>query len=327
MAVAAEDLALDVGEHVVQLYEHDHELAQTVGRHLAAAIEAGDVVVVLATEPHRQAFEAELAAAGVDVARAVQERALVSLDAAATLASLMPQGRIDAGAFERVVGTVVREAAESGRKVRAYGELVCLLWDAGDVMSAIELEQLWNELSRAARFSLVCAYRSPPLAGSEHAQAFAEICHLHSSVHPSPGLADANCSTLPAAGEIARRFPVDASSPRAARRLVAEALRAWGHDSVLVERAQIVVSELATNALIHARTPFSVLVATDGPRVRISVSDASPIEPTLRDRDTSAPSGRGLQLVAALTSRWGVELGDQEKTVWAEVGAVTASAP
>ena len=78
------------GEHAVHFYEHDAELAKTVGRYLADAIDAGGSAVMIATETHRQAFEAELEAAGIDLAQAVADDTLVSLDAAQTLASFMP---------------------------------------------------------------------------------------------------------------------------------------------------------------------------------------------------------------------------------------------
>ena len=76
----------------------------------------------------------------------------------------------------------MRDAAASGRRVRAYGEMVALLWDAGDVLGAIELETLWHELGRELSFSLFCSYPASSVSGPEHAQALHQVCHLHSAV-------------------------------------------------------------------------------------------------------------------------------------------------
>ena len=81
----------------------------------------------------------------------------------------------------------MRRAAATGRPVRAYGEMVALLWEHGDVLAAIELEELWNDLGRELDFSLLCAYRSASVQGDEHAQALEQVRLLHSSELPGPG--------------------------------------------------------------------------------------------------------------------------------------------
>jgi anti-sigma regulatory factor (Ser/Thr protein kinase) len=81
----------------------------------------------------------------------------------------------------------------------------------------------------------------------------------------------------------------------------------------------VVVSELATNAVVHARSPFSVAARRQSSGVRLSVQDLSTAEPVIRSYTPMAPSGRGLQLVADLTSNWGVETTSAGKTVWAEL--------
>src|SRR5436305_11001812 len=83
------------GEHVVQFYDHEADLIQAVGDYLVAAAREGAAVIVIAAESHRQAFEAELAGAGIDVSRAVADGTLVCLDAADTMSLFMDDGRID----------------------------------------------------------------------------------------------------------------------------------------------------------------------------------------------------------------------------------------
>ncbi|MGB9184934.1 MAG: MEDS domain-containing protein [Solirubrobacteraceae bacterium] len=316
--MAVKDLALETGNHVVQFYEHESELAQTAGRYLSDAAQAGAVAIGIATEAHRHAFVAEFEAAGVDSAKARRDGRLILLDAATTLASFMPEGRIDREQFRQVVGSVIRQAGETGRPVRAYGEMVALLWDAGDVLATIELEKLWNELGRELEFSLLCGYHSQSVQEDEHAEALRQVCHLHSAVLPTPAHDDSD-AWRSAGTEVSAQFPAERDAPRSARHFVADALGRWGYADGLVDDAKLLVTELATNAVVHARSTFSVVARTGGPGVRVSVHDASPVEPTLRDGDPTAQSGRGLQLVAALSASWGVDVTAEGKTVWAEL--------
>jgi anti-sigma regulatory factor (Ser/Thr protein kinase) len=316
MVVEVADIAIDTGDHVVQFYEQELELAHTVGRYLSNAVRTSAVAVVIATEAHRHAFEAELKAAGIDPAQACREHMLIMLDASATMAAFMPEGQIDSAAFREVVGSVIRQAGDGGRAVRAYGEMVALLWDAGDVLAAIELEELWNDLGRELRFSLLCAYHSESVSGAEHAQALQQVCHLHSSVLAPREDAAAGPS---ARAGVSVEFAADRDAPRSARHFVADILARWGHAEALLEDARLIVTELATNAVLHAQAPFSVTTRAEGSRVRVSVRDRSPVGPTLREHDPAALSGRGLRLVATLSTDWGVDLADDGKTVWAEL--------
>ena len=89
-----------------------------------------------------------------------------------------------------------------------------------------------------------------------------------------------------------------------ARRFVRQALLAWHLDEV-VETALLLTSELATNAVLHARSTFAVLVARQGDQVRVDVLDASPVPPVRRHNSLTAATGRGVELVASLSSEWG----------------------
>jgi hypothetical protein len=242
--------------------------------------------------------------AGVDTARARREGSIIWFDAAETLSRFVTEGEVDPEGFRDVVGSVVRDAAATGREIKAYGEMVALLWEAGHVLGAIELEKLWNRLAAELRFSLFCAYHIQSVAGEEHADALHEVCRLHTAVMH----------------EAKARFRSGPDAPLAARRFVAGLLgrRPYG-DRIDPHDAQLVVSELATNAVIHAGTPFSVAVRSDGSSVRIAVQDWSSMQPVMRDMNPVALSGRGLRLIAMVSRAWGVEYGPNGKTVWAEL--------
>jgi anti-sigma regulatory factor (Ser/Thr protein kinase) len=118
-------------------------------------------------------------------------------------------------------------------------------------------------------------------------------------------------------------------APRAARAFVAETLAAWGIPAERIEAVQFVVSELVTNAVLHAPDgqKIGVQLLCDDDGVRVLVSDASANEPRRREPDPSLPEdGRGVQLVDAFADRWGMERrGRDGKTVWCELRAEAAT--
>ena len=311
------DIPLVQGDHVVQFYERDAELAHNIGRYLVDGLRAGAAAIVIATEAHREAFLTEIAAAGLDPLQQRDDGGLVLLDAAETVAMFIRDGQVDRDAFRRVIGPVVGDAGNGRRPVLAYGEMVALLWEEGNVVGAIDLEEAWNELSLEFSFTLVCGYSSESVTTDGLAEALEQVCHLHSSVVNPP--VSHRPSVDPAGAQASADFDPEFSAPRAARRFVTEVLDGWGHRGSLLEDARLLATELATNAVLHARSPFSVSVRRHGSGVRLSVDDASHVRPTLREPRGLESSGRGLQLVAAIAARWGVDLTDDGKTVWAEL--------
>ena len=172
-------------EHLVEFYDSEDYLVGTVAGFAGPALDAGDAAIVVATAAHRRAFEAALGRAGVDVAGAVASGRYLSFDAAELLESFMIDGAPDPGRFADTAGPVIERAAAGGRRVRIYGEMVALLWDAGNVVSAIALEDLWNDLAQEWDFMLLCAYPMRAFESSESGAAFRRICDQHSTVIPS----------------------------------------------------------------------------------------------------------------------------------------------
>jgi hypothetical protein len=97
--------------------------------------------------------------AGIDVEAATAEDRLVILSAQDVLDRFMLRGSPDEPLFEMVISEVIdRARGPSGRRVRAFGEMVALLWARGNQPAAVRLEYLWNRLLRRERFPLFCAY-------------------------------------------------------------------------------------------------------------------------------------------------------------------------
>jgi anti-sigma regulatory factor (Ser/Thr protein kinase) len=113
-------------------------------------------------------------------------------------------------------------------------------------------------------------------------------------------------------------LPLDHAAAAKARRFVAETMRAWGCDDAIPD-AELLVSELVTNAVLHARSATRVTIERDGATLRFSVYDSSPTRPRLRDYGPEAVTGRGLLLVDRIARRWGVEPDAAGKCVWFEV--------
>jgi hypothetical protein len=108
------------------------------------------------------------------------------------------------------------------------------------------------------------------------------------------------------------------NSVRDARRFLASVLRDW-HTDAFDFGAPQVLSELATNAALHARSPFTVTVQLAEECLLLEVTDASPRLPRARNYAPDATTGRGMGLVDALSESWGSTQGPAGKTVWARV--------
>ena len=119
--------------------------------------------------------------------------------------------------------------------------------------------------------------------------------------------------------EARTRLGRDATTPRAARRFVREALEMWNLDD-LTDTVMLLVSELVTNAVVHAGSDVEVLVRLTGETACVEVTDSSEMAPVPRAARLEDQSGRGLALVEAMARRWGVRpRPGGGKTVWFEV--------
>lgn len=120
------------------------------------------------------------------------------------------------------------------------------------------------------------------------------------------------------------RFEADPARAGAARRFVVSMLREWGLDR-FEEDAALCTAELAANAVLHSRTPFTVALRPAGPGVRVDLQDDRPDRiPELAPPEIAplevGTTGRGLKLIAGLAARWGYFTTEMAKTVWVELG-------
>jgi hypothetical protein len=168
-------------EHMVQFYEHDGVLVDTLAGFVGGGLQAGESAIVIATPAHLDALDQRLTASGLDVETARSQDHYIALDAEQTLARFVLNGWPDDDLFAEFVRETLARARGNGRRVRAFGEMVALLWARGDVAATVRLEYLWQNIYKSEDFSLFCAY--PKVGFTEDPSAsMSEICAAHSKL-------------------------------------------------------------------------------------------------------------------------------------------------
>ena len=310
-----DQLALEPHAHAVSVYVCDQEVVDELARFIADGVLQEGRAVVVATPQHRAALVETLRAMGLDTEEPPIAGHLVLLDAKETLQSFTTPAGFDRDRFLTRVGQVVIDAGADGAPVRVFGEMVGLLWEAGDVQGAIALEAMWNDLIPQVGFDLMCAYPAALIETSSLVDVRA-VCDQHTSVRAPQQHAALDSGH----NESSRMFLPVSESVRASRKFVAAQLRRLDADD-LVHDATVIVSELATNAVRHARSPFRVSVSELGGLVCLSVKDVGEGHAALPTTaaDDHAIDGRGMAIIDALAHRWGYSTLEDGKVVWAQL--------
>jgi hypothetical protein len=171
-------------EHLVQIYDEERVFLDSLEGFVAGGLDAGDGIVVIATPVHRRALADRLNARGLDVDAACAKDQYIALDAVDTLSKFMVNGWPDDDRFKSLVTQLLSRAGQEGRRVRAFGEMVAVLWQQRHHGATVRLEHLWHRFCREETFSLLCAY---PKSGftRDATASIQEICDAHSRVVPA----------------------------------------------------------------------------------------------------------------------------------------------
>lgn len=164
------------GDHMVHLYQDPAFLAEAVGEYVASGLRGGEAAVIIATRENRRLFEGQGLAPGAG---------LRMLDAEETLARFMSGGQPQWNAFLEAIGGLIAELRLQYPAVRAYGEMVDVLWQRGEQDAAMRLEEYWNELTRLQTFSLLCAYRIDNLDRAAYGGPLECVCRTHTHLIPA----------------------------------------------------------------------------------------------------------------------------------------------
>jgi hypothetical protein len=145
-------------DHLLRLYDNDLELLDSLEEFVHAGFDNGDSNVVIATPEHLSALNGRLADKGCDLTKARSDQTYIEFDARDTLAEFMRDEWPEPERFESTIRDILLSVRGDGRHVRAFGEMVALLWSDGNRDATVRLEYLWNNLCSAEGFSLFCAY-------------------------------------------------------------------------------------------------------------------------------------------------------------------------
>lgn len=166
--------------HLLQFFRTDERFIAAVGEFLREGLMKGDTCIAVLAAEHRASVEAKLTEAGMDPSVLSAEYRYIPIDAGTTLAALYdPRTGFDRERFHENLGLLIRQAAARGQPVRLCGEMVQLLIDRGQVTAAIQLEELWNELSRHHNFRLLCMYQASALADHPNYRKLLHSVHSH----------------------------------------------------------------------------------------------------------------------------------------------------
>lgn len=168
-------------EHLVQMYDEDSALLDALEGFIGGGLRTDESAIVIATPAHLTTLNGRLRAQGIDVDRLVAEDRYIAADAEHTLRMFMRNGWPDEHHFSEVVHNLLGRAKTTGHRVRAFGEMVALLWEQGHTAATVHLEHLWHGLCREKSFALFCAYPKSGFTQDATASVL-EICAAHSKV-------------------------------------------------------------------------------------------------------------------------------------------------
>lgn len=225
------------------------------------------------------------------------------------------------GSAIEIVGEAVTpsEGVERARELRPDLVLLDIVHHGDEGLAAVRPVQ---EAAPAATVVAVASYAEHELWGrSSH---LGGIAYLSKSTPPTR-LCDELVRILDRAHDtddveqtVRERFPADLKSVRAARRFVLGVLDGWGC-SELDDSAALLVSELVTNAIVHAHSTVELAVHLRPQRVRVEVIDTAREHVRRRDAKDDEQSGRGMALIEALAVAWGIDSLLSGKSVWFEM--------
>ena len=155
---------LHPGDHACHVYTDEAGLLETLSGFIGGGLWAGESAIVIATDAHLARLEEMLRETGLDLAHFRSTDAYIPLSAQLSLAKFMDGGWPDAGRFEAFVASVIAKARRGGREVRAFGEMVALLWADKQYAATVRLEHLWNKALEREKIRLLCGYSKRELA-------------------------------------------------------------------------------------------------------------------------------------------------------------------
>jgi DNA-binding NarL/FixJ family response regulator len=174
----------DFSRHMYQVYSSDTSFLKGLTTFIADGLNAGDAVVVLATEARRLALVERLQTRGFNVEAITMCGSYISFDAQEALSAVIVDDQPDpeklANLASKLVQTASRAPNGALRRIRICGECATLLWVQGKLSAALRMEELWDAVSHRHGLRTLCGYLSQNLQGQVGEQIFQAIRSLHS---------------------------------------------------------------------------------------------------------------------------------------------------
>jgi CheY-like chemotaxis protein len=173
--------------HEVSFFADDAAVVDRYARFIASALNSGSVVISVTTEAHQISVVQRLATDGVDLAAAIEQGRYIPVDAADTLSRLltvndMPDPVRCAKVIDDLLTRAIEGAKRNNVRVVFCGEVAPTLLSRGNAEGAIQLEHMWDEITRKQGVDTLCGYLWSLLPGRENNPFFQRICAEHSAV-------------------------------------------------------------------------------------------------------------------------------------------------
>jgi DNA-binding NarL/FixJ family response regulator len=172
--------------HEVCFYSDDASFLLGHARFIESALRAGNPAIVVATESHQKSFLQSLQAHGVDSAAAIEQGRYIPLDVAEMLSRLMVNDLPDPVRFSRVAGNLLMAATKAAKReqprVAVCGEAVSVLWTQGKGEAAVQLEHLWDEMTKVYDLDILCGYVLTSAQLEREQDIYQRVCAEHSGV-------------------------------------------------------------------------------------------------------------------------------------------------
>jgi hypothetical protein len=169
-------------EHILQIYQRDADFLTALEGFVSGGLVRDEAVVVIATPEHLAGLEERLRRQSISINIARSRDQYIPIDAEYLMSQFLVNDWPDDDKFEQVVSNLLKRARGSeGRPVRAFGEMVAIMWAKGQTAATVRLEHLWHSFCHSESFSLFCAY---PKAGftQDATESIKQICDAHSHV-------------------------------------------------------------------------------------------------------------------------------------------------
>lgn len=172
------------GSHIVQICQNKAFQVEVVTHYIREGLLNGEAAIIIAKPALRKAVIAKMDALGLDVHALRSQGQIKFFDAEFLLSGFLIDGVLEEQIFQEFIGFPIQVAQLEFGKVRIFGEMVDVLWKEGQHDTALQLEDLWNNLSKKQEFSLLCTYSLDSFNPNTYDDCLERICNRYTHLIP-----------------------------------------------------------------------------------------------------------------------------------------------